>query len=124
MSDFPIILCCTCGPEHVPGSALVYSEQVLIDGLNGATHAHPIDRCIAFEVMWLNERGITTSGSCCGHNKQPPLLSTDPDQREAMEVLGYVEDDFQNDDAGGRWWIGWKSRSLLSEDALTKEEQS
>jgi hypothetical protein len=122
MGDFPIQLRCTCGPNHLCGSKLVYSEQVLIDGLNGATRPHPIDRCIAFEVMWLNERGITILGSCCGHNKLPPLLSTDPDQGVAMVSLGYVQSMFHRDDAGGRWWIGWQSRSLAGLTAgLTKE---
>ena len=112
MRDFPFRLKCVCGPGHVTGSALVYSEQVVINNLNGSTKPHSIDRCIAFEIMWLNERGITTLGSCCGHNEQPPLLTTDPDQGVAMVSLGYVQSMFHRDDAGGRWWIGWKPRSL------------
>jgi hypothetical protein len=115
MSDFPIRLKCVCGPEHTTGSELVYSEQVMINNLNGASRPHSIDRCIAFEIMWLNERGIITIGSCCGHNKQPSLISTATDQGEAMVLLGYVQSMFHRDDAGGRWWIGWKPRSLIVE---------
>jgi len=114
MTDFPYELRCVCGPDHMAGSKAVYRDQVIVSNLNGSTRPHPIDRCIAFEVIWLNERGITTLGSCCGHNTSPPLLSTEPDQREAMEALGYVEDTFQHDDAGGRWWIGWRLKSWVS----------
>ncbi len=113
MNDFPFTLRCVCSPEHTFGSAAVYREQVTVNNLNGATRPHSIDRCIAFEVMWLNERGITTLGSCCGHNKQPPLLSTDPDQGVAMVALGYEQSMSHRDDAGGRWWIGWKPKSLV-----------
>ena len=118
MNDFPFRLCCTCGPEHTAGSTLVRSEQVIINNLDGSTQPHPIDRCIAFEVMWINERGVTTLGSCCGHNKLPPLLSTGPNGGVAMVALGYEQSAFHHDDAGGRWWIGWKSRSLFGDLTL------
>lgn len=31
----------------------------------------PIDRCIAPLVMALNEAGIITIASCCGHGREP-----------------------------------------------------
>ena len=35
----------------------------------------PIDRCIAAIVVALNNGGLYTGGSCCGHGKGPGCIS-------------------------------------------------
>jgi hypothetical protein len=35
----------------------------------------PIDRCIAPIVQALNDGGVTTVSSCCGHGKRPGVIA-------------------------------------------------
>lgn len=35
----------------------------------------PVDECIAPLVQSLNDRGVRTFGSCCGHGKGPGFIS-------------------------------------------------
>lgn len=49
-----------------------------------------IDACIAPLVKALNDAGITTVASCCGHGKTPPtiaLASTEPPHAERWIVI-------------------------------------
>lgn len=48
-----------------------------------------VDRCIAEEVRGLWARGIVTTGSCCGHNRQPGYISVLPEHADRMLSLGY-----------------------------------
>ena len=40
----------------------------------GRTHA-PVDPCIAPLVQALNDAGIQTSASCCGHGHRPGIIN-------------------------------------------------
>lgn len=42
--------------------------------VSGRTHV-PVDRCIASLVQALNDAGIETTGSCCGHGNRPGIIS-------------------------------------------------
>ncbi|MGE7806106.1 hypothetical protein [Lysinibacillus sp. NPDC096215] len=66
-----------------------------------------VDACIANEVQMLNDKGINTLGSCCGHGKagqiveytngfgkwksyeHPPHVLIDKQSRELALILGY-----------------------------------
>lgn len=48
-----------------------------------------VDMCIAEEVRGLWARGIVTTGSCCGHNRQPGFISVLPEHADMMLSLGY-----------------------------------
>ncbi|MEC2133456.1 hypothetical protein P9G84_31900 [Brevibacillus centrosporus] len=50
-----------------------------------------IDDCIADEIVWLNEQGVRTLNSCCGHLQGKPVALIDANHgslRKAIE-LGY-----------------------------------
>jgi hypothetical protein len=44
---------------------------------------HPVDPCIASLVQALNDAGIKTRASCCGHGKQPGNIALE-DGREIL----------------------------------------
>jgi hypothetical protein len=48
-----------------------------------------LDRCIAEEVQHLWSLGITTTGCCCGHNKQEGYIGVIDDDIPRMKALGY-----------------------------------
>lgn len=48
-----------------------------------------VDRCLADEVQALWAQGIVTTGSCCGHNKMPGMISVADDSVATMLSLGY-----------------------------------
>lgn len=51
----------------------------------------PIDSCIASEVQYLNNMGVVTLGSCCGHgvDDHPPHVLIENDSVNLIEQLGY-----------------------------------
>lgn len=110
MDQYPIRLRCTCPPDRTPGDTAVYAEQVTVADLLGSTRPHPIDRCIAPEVLWLNYHGVRTAGSCCGHGKMPGSIIVEDGQRRAMLSLGYV---LVRECEGGPEFA---ARSLIKED--------
>lgn len=54
-----------------------------------------IDTCIASEIGYLWHHGITTLGSCCGHNKLPPSVVVTKKDIPRMLSLSYVPVSFQ-----------------------------
>jgi hypothetical protein len=50
-----------------------------------------IDACIADEIVWLNEQGVYTAGSCCGHGKDKPtaLINVNHGSIQRAIELGY-----------------------------------
>jgi len=51
-----------------------------------------IDRCIRGEVRELQEAGIRTVCSCCGHGlERAGYIAVDREDREKMIALGYEE---------------------------------
>jgi len=48
-----------------------------------------VDKCIAEEILGLWEKGITTTGSCCGHNKINGMINFPDSETENMKQLGY-----------------------------------
>ena len=48
-----------------------------------------VDRCISREVESLWERGVTTLGCCCGHNRVPPYIQVLPRDVATMLLLRY-----------------------------------
>ena len=47
-----------------------------------------VDRCLAPELQALRERGVRTSGCCCGHGDEQAAY-IDAKGQEIMEQLGY-----------------------------------
>lgn len=56
---------------------------------NGRTHA-PVDPCIAPLVAALNDAGIATVASCCGHGHRPGVVSL-ADGRELLVMPNYEQ---------------------------------
>jgi hypothetical protein len=51
-----------------------------------------VDGCLAEEIKELNNKGVRTVASCCGHKKIIPVITVDNDDLESrriMEQLGY-----------------------------------
>lgn len=83
-----------------------------------------VDKCLLPEIISLWEKGIRTTGCCCGHAKQPPFIGVIESDIPKMKALGYKvqfnqcrpgdEDsfypktDFKYGDAnkGFNWWDG------------------
>lgn len=81
-----------------------------------------VDKCLLPEIVSLWERGIKTTGCCCGHGKQPPFIGVGEEYIATMKELGYrvqpnecrpgAEDlfvpktvlDFGSADKGFNWW--------------------
>jgi hypothetical protein len=57
----------------------------------------PVDACIADEVQFLNDVGIHTLGSCCGHGEPDkfPHVLIDPDSTELAQSLGYNPEPYE-----------------------------
>lgn len=50
-----------------------------------------IDNCIVEAIHQLWDRGIETTGCCCGHNYMRAWVSVHPDDYIAMFELGYEQ---------------------------------
>ena len=48
-----------------------------------------VDKCLLPEVVSLWEKGIRTTGCCCGHAKQPAFISVIESDIPRMKALGY-----------------------------------
>ena len=48
-----------------------------------------IDKCIAQTIQMLWDNGVTTMGSCCGHNRESPtvILDANADAEQAIALL-------------------------------------
>lgn len=83
-----------------------------------------IDKCLLPEILELWERGIKTTGCCCGHgNADMSFIGVRPEHIETMKALGYEvrfnefrpddEDSFipktkleySDADKGFNWWV-------------------
>ena len=73
-------------PEHMA----VYKQARLDKGLSGTIS---IDPCIFEEIKHLWSLGISTGGSCCGHNTHDPMINVlYKKDIELMLELGYVQE--------------------------------
>ena len=51
-----------------------------------------IDKCLIREVIGLWEKGIKTTGCCCGHGDlSKAVISVQPEYNEKMRKMGYRE---------------------------------
>jgi hypothetical protein len=57
----------------------------------------PVDACIADEVQALNDAGVHTLGSCCGHGETDrfPHVLIHPDSTELAKALGYNPEPYE-----------------------------
>lgn len=49
----------------------------------------PVDKCIGKEVEYLILNGITTVGSCCGHDEYQSHVLADESEKDQLLELGY-----------------------------------
>ncbi len=66
------------------------------------------DRCLATEILMLNDMGIKTIGCCCGHGKLQGYIQVSPNMVVKMKELGYKELPL-NDKDNGAWCFAPKS---------------
>lgn len=48
-----------------------------------------VDKCLLPEILQLWEKGIKTSGCCCGHGRLEPFIGVMPEYISQMKELGY-----------------------------------
>ena len=95
---------CTCDHDQYTkgGDRYVYSRQKTIELpawsrdrkrrlKEGMSTAVCIDQCIVDAILQLWDKGIETTGCCCGHNKMRAWVSVHPDDYAAMFELGYEQ---------------------------------
>ena len=58
-------------------------------GFNNEIKYVSIDKCLIKEIIDLWEKGIKTTGCCCGHGKNEPFIGVDFEDIEKMKKLGY-----------------------------------
>jgi hypothetical protein len=71
-----------------------------------------VDGCLAKEIKELNNKGVKTVASCCGHKKITPVITIDNDDLESrriMEQLGY-----QWVETKGLNGVSFKAKSCIS----------
>jgi len=52
-----------------------------------------IDKCLLPEILFLWERGIKTTGCCCGHDLLPPYIGVKEEYYDKMLELEYKHRD-------------------------------
>jgi len=48
-----------------------------------------VDSCLVEEILWLWQKGIHTTGCCCGHNTLPAYIGVSIEDIPKMMFLGY-----------------------------------
>lgn len=75
-----------------------YDNQVMLDRplhmalrTEGSTsNMICVDACLKDEILNLWSLGISTTGCCCGHNKNLPYIGVIDEDIEKMKELGYI----------------------------------
>lgn len=62
-------------PHGTSAPLIVYVPPNLSHTARGRITRKPIDACIAPLIQALNEQGVLTANSCCGHQKGPGAVS-------------------------------------------------
>ncbi|WJV20794.1 hypothetical protein QU593_10290 [Rossellomorea marisflavi] len=57
----------------------------------------PVDECIADEIQMLNDVGVVTYGSCCGHFEDNSSCLVDVSSKDALEIMGYVLSEYSSE---------------------------
>lgn len=95
---------CTCDPVKAQHEKedYVYARQVILH-LPDWTKAYKqrtekgypatvcVDQCIKDLILELWDKGIETTGCCCGHNYCPAWVSVDPEYYASMFELGFLQ---------------------------------
>lgn len=95
---------CTCNADRAKKEkdSYVYKRQTVLDlpawslaRKRRLQNDYPpticVDNCIVEAIQQLWDRGIETTGCCCGHNYMRAWVSVHPDDYIAMFELGYEQ---------------------------------
>jgi hypothetical protein len=64
---------------------------------NKTKDAVTVDECIKKEIEQLWEKGIRTTGCCCGHGKRCGFIEVIDEDVEEMKKMGYLHYMYNND---------------------------
>ena len=78
---------------EIPPHMKSYQESRLETGLSTNVS---IDPCIYNEICELWEAGITTYGSCCGHNITESFVNVAECNIDKMLKMGYIQNHWDN----------------------------
>lgn len=93
---------CKC-VNITPQNEEAYAQMILVDPpehmreykkrkiANSGTGQICVDPCIFEEIKYLWSLGITTYGSCCGHNTHESMVNVHDKDIDLMLSLGYVQ---------------------------------
>ena len=70
----------------IPDHMSTYRDNRVATGLSDKVS---IDKCLIDEVQALWQKGIRTTGCCCGHNRRDPYIGVFPEDVQKMKDLGY-----------------------------------
>jgi len=95
---------CTCNAEIAKREKelYTYNRQTILElpvwskaRKRRLQSGHPpnvcVDNCIVDAILQLWDRGIETTGCCCGHNIEQAWVSVDQEDYVAMFELGYEQ---------------------------------
>ena len=80
---------CLCKSYNNPEQRQVVEEKILTYPFTGK--AVSIDDCIADTILFLWNKGIRTTGSCCGHNRDNPSVILEQDNATEDIVLAALQ---------------------------------
>lgn len=66
-----------------------YDNQVILCSWWGESVC--IDACLKDEILWLWNKGILTTGCCCGHNIERPMINVVKEHHCKMIELDYEQ---------------------------------
>lgn len=111
-------------------------EWVNVINIDQANNLVKVDACIADEIQWLNNQGVITLGSCCGHGKagkveewenafgtwkgyvNPPIALIKEKSVELVKKMGYRPFPYVYADGNSRgvWQMHLKSGCITEEE--------
>lgn len=68
-----------------------------------------VDACLVNRLEFLNQHGIKTLGSCCGHGRYPMTIVIEDDERGMVEIVSNTDiprkKRFYKKDSKGHYFI-------------------
>lgn len=78
-----------CKEVQFGTSSCAYEIYLPYQLSNGSRKCVSIDKCLLPEILKLWEKGIRTTGNCCGHGKMKPFIGVENKYIDDMINLGY-----------------------------------
>lgn len=94
------------------------------DDIQDGWHQVHVDACIADYVQKMNDVGIVTVGSCCGHGKSPATVLVARESIRRMYELGYDYHEYQPEWSSVEHDIPWQDGMLPIGESTVRNSDS